>query len=170
MEEKREKQAQKHLQEKENKKQQEAPHHLPREIEDLIKSLPKDKREEAVSVIASLSVRKASTFSGPLPPPEVLGDYNEILQDGAERIMKMAEHQSGHRIEQEKHAIKEELKQSGRGQIFGFILAIIGMAIAFGLALLDHDTVAGIFGTTTIVGLVTIFVIGKKKQQDKESD
>lgn len=43
------------------------------------------------------------------------------------------------------------------------------MAIAFGLAMLGHDTVAGIFGTTTIVGLVTIFVIGKKGQS-KDSD
>ncbi len=149
---------------KQEKSKSEEIEHLPKEIEDLIKSLPKEKREEALNVIASFSVRKASSFSGPLPPPEILGAYNEILQNGAERIMKMAEHQSGHRIELEKHAIKEELKQSGRGQVFGFILAIIGMAIAFGLAFLGHDTVAGIFGTTTIVGLVTIFVIGKKRQ------
>ena len=33
------------------------------------------------------------------------------------------------------------------------------MLIASLLAYLGHDTVAGIFGTTTIVGLVTIFVI-----------
>lgn len=154
---------------KQNSKQAESPHHLPREIEDLIKSLPEEKREKAVNIITSFSIKKASSFSGPLPPPEILGEYNKTLQKGAERIMKMAEHQSGHRIELEKHAIKEELKQSGRGQIFGFILAIIGMAIAFGLALLGHDTVAGIFGTTTIVGLVTIFVIGKKRQ-NKDSD
>jgi uncharacterized membrane protein len=78
--------------------------------------------------------------------------------------MKMAENQSMHRIELEKYAIREELKQSKKGQIFGFILAIVGMLIAFGLAYLGHDTVAGIFGTTTIVGLVTIFVFGKRKQ------
>jgi len=79
----------------------------------------------------------------------------------------MAENQSSHRIELEKHAIKEELRQSKNGQIFGFILAIIGMIIAFFLAYLGHEIVAGIFGTTTIVGLVTVFVIGKKRQ-DKE--
>lgn len=168
MEEKKEKLNKNNVQRQDNSEQKEKSH-LPKEIEDLIKSLPKEKRKEAVNIITSLSIRKASSFSGPIPPPEILGKYNEILQDGAERIMKMAEHQSGHRIELEKHAIKEELKQSSRGQIFGFILAIIGMAIAFGLALLGHDTVAGIFGTTTIVGLVTIFVIGKKRQS-KDSD
>jgi len=84
--------------------------------------------------------------------------------------MKMAENQSSHRIDLEKHAIKEELRQSKNGQIFGFILAILGMLIAFGLAYLRHDTVAGIFGTTTIVGLVTIFVIGKRKQSKDFED
>ena len=81
--------------------------------------------------------------------------------------MKMAENQSGHRIELEKLAIKEELKQSSRGQLFGFILALIGMGIAFGMAYLGKDTVAGIFGTTTIIGLVTVFVIGKKEQKNE---
>jgi hypothetical protein len=38
------------------------------------------------------------------------------------------------------------------------------MLVAFALAYIGHDTVAGIFGTTTIVGLVTVFVIGKRKQ------
>lgn len=78
--------------------------------------------------------------------------------------MKMAETQSGHRIELEKHVLKEELRQSSNGQKFGFLLAILGIISALVLALLGHDAVAGIFGTTTIVGLVTVFVIGKKKQ------
>jgi uncharacterized membrane protein len=138
--------------------------HLPKEIEDIIQYIPEDKQEEVLRVIAARTIKTASTFSGPLPPPSILGDYNNVLENGAERIMKMAENQSSHRIGLEKHAIKEELRQSRNGQIFGFILAILGMLIAFGLAYLGHDTVAGIFGTTTIVGLVTIFVIGKRKQ------
>ena len=138
--------------------------HLPKDLEDLIKFIPDDKKIDAIKIISSLSIKTASSFSGPLPHPSILGDYNDIIKYGAERIMKMAENQSSHRIELEKHAIKEELKQSRFGQIYGFILALVGMGIAFGLAFLGHDTVAGIFGTSTIVGLVTIFVIGKKRQ------
>ncbi len=144
------------------------PDTLPNDLEKLIEYIPDDKKEEALKTITSLTVQKAS-FSGPLPPPSILSEYDSTLENGAERIMKMAEHQSNHRIELEKHAIKEELRQSGRGQIYGFILALIGMAIAFGLAYLGHDTVAGIFGTTTIVGLVTVFVLGRQ-QQNKESE
>ena len=82
----------------------------------------------------------------------------------------MAEKQSNHRLNLEDHAIKEELRQSGRGQIFGFILGLIGLGLAATLALFGHETIAGIFGTTTILGLVTVFVIGKKTQDKDLSD
>ncbi len=146
------------------------PEKLSEEIEKIIKFVPEDKKEEALKFITSLSIQTSSAFRGPLPPPSILADYNDIINNGAERIMKMAENQSGHRIELEKHAIKEELKQSRRGQVFGFILAVFGIIAAFVLAYLDHDTVAGIFGTTTIVGLVTIFVIGKKRQSKEQEE
>ncbi len=66
----------------------------------------------------------------------------------------------------EKYSVNEELKQRGRGQVFGFILGLFGIASAVYLAVNGHDTVAGIFGTTTIVGLVAVFVIGRKQQQE----
>ncbi len=137
---------------------------LSNELNELIKFVPQEKKEEAVKIISSLTIKAASSFSGPLPPPSVLKEYNNVLENGAERIMKMAEMQSSHRIDLEKLAIGEELKQSRNGQVYGFILAIIGMGIALAMAVLEHETVAGIFGTTTIIGLVTVFVLGKKRQ------
>jgi uncharacterized membrane protein len=140
---------------------------VPKDLEDIITSLPEGKRQKALDLLVSLSIERTS-FKGPLPPPSVLSEYNKIVENGAERIMNMAEKQSVHRIEIEKHAIKEELKQSSNGQIFGFILAVLGIISAFVLAIMGHDAVAGIFGTTTIVGLVAVFVIGKKKQSNED--
>jgi uncharacterized membrane protein len=122
-----------------------------------------------VRAFAKMSINKLS-FIGPIPPPNILKGYNEVVKDGAERILAMAENQSNHRIQLETHAIKEELKQSRLGQLFGFILGVLGLGLATTLALLGHDTIAGIFGTTTIVGLVTVFVLGKKAQQKDLSD
>jgi uncharacterized membrane protein len=121
-----------------------------KDLDDIITSLPEDKRKKAIKILTSLSIERS--FRGPLPPPSVLAEYNQVVANGAERIMKMAEVQSGHRIELEKHAIKEELKQSSNGQKYGFLLAILGIISALILALMGQDAVAGIFGTTTIVG------------------
>ena len=125
--------------------------------------ISEDKKEAIIRLIVGVSVRES--FSGPIPPPKILKGYNEVLKDGAERVVAMAERQLSHRIQLEDYAVKEELKQSKIGQIFGFILGLIGLILTTVLALLGHETIAGIFGTTTIIGLVTVFVLGRRSLQ-----
>ncbi|MGL4598930.1 MAG: DUF2335 domain-containing protein [Bacteroidia bacterium] len=153
----------------ENKKNQDASSDLilPEEIKHLLAdpNIPIDKRVEITKAFLLVSIRRESTFIGPIPPPEILRGYNDILPNGAERIVAMAEKQSNHRMSLEDHAIREELKQSRRGQLFGLLLGVTGLGLATVLACLGHETTAGIFGTTTIVGLVAVFVIGKRTQQ-----
>jgi uncharacterized membrane protein len=108
-----------------------------------------------------IATKSSYVFSGPIPPPEILKGYNEVVKDGAERIIVMAEKQSDHRMQLENHAVRE----SGRGQIFAFILALVGMGITLISLKWGFEVVAGIFGSTTIVGLVSVFVLGKKAQQ-----
>ncbi|MDR0873347.1 MAG: DUF2335 domain-containing protein [Prevotellaceae bacterium] len=132
--------------------------------------LSKEKKEQIVRTIGNISIQQASMFSGPVPPPEILKGYNEIIPNSAERMLVMAEKQLGHLIEIENHAIKEELKQSRLGQLFGFILGLVGFGLATFLAFFGHETIAGIFGTTTIVGLVTVFVLGRKVQKEKTKE
>ena len=36
-------------------------------------------------------------YAGPIPPPAMLKEFNEIIPDGANRILKMAEVQVAHR-------------------------------------------------------------------------
>lgn len=142
---------------------------IPEEIQTIFQDpeIPQAKRD---SLIKAFKIIQASSFSGPIPPPQILKGYNEVVKNGAERIVVMAEKQSSHRMQLEDHAVKEELKQSRLGQVFGFILGIVGLGLATTLALLGHEAIAGIFGTTTILGLVTVFVLGKRAQQKELSD
>lgn len=137
---------------------------LPAGLQHLLEGIPEDKKEEIEG--AFFGILMARSYRGPLPPPEMLAKYNEALPNGAERVIAMAEKQSSHRMELEKNTITEELRQSRRGQAFGFILGLIGLFIAGILAYWGHDWFAGVLGTTTIIGLVSIFVIGKKMQVD----
>jgi uncharacterized membrane protein len=145
---------------------------IPEELQPILSdpAISKENKQVIVNAFLGVTVRKASAFSGPIPPPEILKGYNEIVKDGAERIIVMAEKQSAHRIQLENYAIREELRQSRLGQIFGFALGLIGMGLAAVLAIFGHETIAGIFATTTIIGLVTVFVLGKRIQQKDLSD
>lgn len=108
------------------------------------------------------------TVSSPFPPPEFIEIYNELLPDGAERLIKAVEKQAAHRMELEKLTITKQQEQTDRGQWFTFIIALVGIGAALTAALTNHDTFAGILGSTTILGLVSAFILGKQKHPARQ--
>lgn len=109
------------------------------------------------------------SFSGPLPPPAILREYKEIVKDGGERIVKMAEMHLDHRISLESRTLKEELRQNSRAQIFAFILGLCGILGAIFLAITNHDYVACTLIAATIGSLAVAFVAGKKFQAESQN-
>src|SRR5438552_10293716 len=83
---------------------------------------------------------QAATFSGPLPPPEALERYNQILPGAAERIIAMAESQHTHRQGLEKHVIHSNVSAQKLGTILGFIVA---MTVVIGGMFLVHEGKSG---------------------------
>jgi len=82
---------------------------LPIEFQKILNEVPVEKRESVLEVLYSVKIEK--THKGPLPSPKTLGEYNQIIKNGAERIMAMAENQSNHRMSVEKEAIQKQLNQ-----------------------------------------------------------
>jgi uncharacterized membrane protein len=108
---------------------------------------------------------ESTSFSGPIPPPGILEKYNEIIPNGAERIMAMAEKQSAHRESIEKRVIDGEVASQTRGSWFAFIITVL--AISGGVFLIEQGKSAS--GLTTIItsvaGLVGVFVYSKQEQK-----
>ena len=136
---------------------------VPEEFQAILGKLTHDEQLKIKSVI----ITSFQSYSGPLPAPESLEKYNSIIPNGAERIMKMAENQSGHRIKIEDTVVSGQVKQSGRGQIFGLVIAFFTISSSVVLAILGHDVVAGVIGGGTVISLATVFVLGKKTQETK---
>lgn len=103
----------------------------------------------------------ASSFSGPLPPPQILSEYEAVFPGCAERIVAMAERQSAHRQELERNHIGSSSLVERRGQIFAFL--ITGIAIAGGTYLISIGKDAS--GLTSIItalaALAATFIYGK---------
>src|SRR3989338_6599528 len=119
-----------------------------------------------------LLLRQETSFSGPLPPPETLKKFDEVVPGAAERIIKMAEGQFVHRTELEKLVIKSDVEQSKRGQLFGFAIAVIGFVTAIIAILNGEQWAAGIMGGATLATLAGVFVYGSrsrsKEREEKE--
>jgi len=101
-------------------------------------------------------------FSGPLPPPEILKRFDEVVPGAAERIIKMAEEQSAHRKELEKKVIESDISRSKWGQILGFVIAIVGLAVSALVAIYGSAVAGGIIGVGTLASLVGVFMYGSK--------
>ena len=133
------------------------------DVEDILEQLPEQERKKVIMLL--MRVSKSMSYKGPVPHPDIVKGYNEVIPNGGERILAMSEKQSNHRIDLEKFAITEQLKQSRNGQLLGFIIAVICLIFSFILSLTGHETVAALIGGSTIVGLVTTFVLGKRTQE-----
>lgn len=100
--------------------------------------------------------------SGPLPTVRDLEGYNRVIENGAERIMKMAELNQRHRIYCEKKECDTECTLLSTGQIGGFILAVALTGVGTYLAAIGQSVVAGIIFTTTVLGVASTFVLRQK--------
>jgi uncharacterized membrane protein len=104
---------------------------------------------------------QAVSFQGPIPPPELLREYNEIVPNGADRIVKMAEAQSSHRIDLESIVIKGDDRRADRGLYTGFTIGIVMLVLSFIMVMYGHGVEGTIFGTADLAGLIGIFVYGR---------
>jgi uncharacterized membrane protein len=86
------------------------------------------KREQIVTVVG----QQLTAHIGPLPSPETLRQYEDLLPGTAERIISMAERQSAHRIDLESTVVREQLKDSKRGQFIGLVIALAFLEPLFG--------------------------------------
>jgi uncharacterized membrane protein len=101
-----------------------------------------------------------------IPPARELSDYEKIKVGFADRILKTVEKQSNHRIEIEKKIVDKQLKLLSRGQIFAFIISLIGFSITAGGFYLGYAWQAVVLGAGMIVSLVTIFVRPSKESEE----
>ncbi|MBI2459266.1 MAG: DUF2335 domain-containing protein [Parcubacteria group bacterium] len=111
-------------------------------------------------------------FAGPLPHPQLLKGYNDIVPGAAKIIIDMAEKQSSHRQELEKKVINSDINNSKLGLIFGFIIGIVGITAGAIIIAIGQIVAGSVISGATLVGLVGTFVYGsqnRKKERDEKS-
>lgn len=127
----------------------------------------KDPKQRSIIAHAFSAMVERKTFSGPLPAPEDFKAYQDVMADAPERILTMAEKQMAHRFECEKKIIDSRIRESRIGQIMAFIIAIFSIGIVCFLGYKGHDWLAGSI-TAIIVGLASIFLFKKSKEEKKD--
>lgn len=122
-------------------------------------------RDRENGLIAQKIEINHSKFSGPLPHPEILAKYDEIVPGAANRIIKMAEEQSAHRKDLERKVIQSDITNSKIGLIFGFLIGLAAFYLSYEMAKLSQPWLAGVLGLGYVVSLVGTFIYGSQNRR-----
>lgn len=128
---------------------------------------PVAKRQQEIET-AEVSIQQSS-WSGPLPPPQALHEFDQVVPGGAERIMAAWEKETAHRQALEKRQMEltsRELILVAAEAFFSKISALIFVLAALGVSAyaiqLNQPWFAGIFGSSTIAAVVWAFIHTKR--------
>ena len=110
-------------------------------------------------------------ISGPIPPPQVLQQYNSIVPNAAERIIRMAEKQSDHRIDLERKVVDSSVVKSYLGMASATCIALYGLYIAKEISVHGHPWAAGIIAALDLGGIIYVAIsngsIQSKERQNR---
>lgn len=109
---------------------------------------------------AALEVTTATAFVGPIPPPDLLAQYEQTLPGLADRLTQIAEQESEHRRGLRRRAIR----LSEMGLAAGFTIAMT--ALCGGLYLIHEGRQAEGMGSIilAIASLVLVFLTRGKRR------
>ncbi|MET7661180.1 DUF2335 domain-containing protein [Streptomyces sp. NPDC005463] len=107
---------------------------------------------------------------GPLPDPQQLVEYENVLPGAADRIIAMAEREQRHRHDLQQAGLKQRFAITRNGQRSGLTALAIMAALAAYLGNIGHPGWAVVAGSLDIVAVVTIFVVGKRLGGDAPTD
>lgn len=120
-----------------------------------------DDSEGKKSVIARMF--SAKRYSGPIPPPELFREMEDIMEGSADRVLVLSEKNLDGMLHLRKETLAATINERSRGQNYGLIVSVLG-CILVGYALhLGHATTAGILGVSIFGSLAIAFVTGRKR-------
>lgn len=150
------------------------------EIQDLLKQFPEEllasvlaekiQQENPPNEVIKVVKAVSQQFSGPIPPPHILGDYDKVQAGFAERIISMAEKEQAHRHGIEHHALSSEISILKRGQFFALIVSLVILGGSMFLIYSGKEVAGSVLAGASLTGLAYIFITGRKsdKLPDKE--
>lgn len=130
---------------------------------------------EAAEVVKEVVVKAIrEEFSGPIPHPDIMKKYEDILPGATDRIIAMAEIQASHRQAMERKMIEAESRDGLLGVVFAFLLGIGCLAAAI-IMVLNVPQAAGVIcgavlGVTGIGAITSNFIRSAKSHGSQKKD
>jgi uncharacterized membrane protein len=101
-------------------------------------------------------------WAGPLPPPAILDQFNQVAENGAERIFQQWEQETAHRREMERKDFRWSVAEGFYGKTLAFLFVIAALALA-AYALYKGETWLAAFLAAGTIGSVAAALISNNR-------
>ena len=124
-------------------------------LDQVLENLPEEKQAEVVQLL----VQQSAFFAGPLPPPEVLHGYEEILPGSADRVVQLAENEQQARQRDNRHILGNDSFRIAGSVVVSLALIAAGVFCGY----IDQPWLGGVLGTSgTFAGIMGVMFPKKK--------
>lgn len=103
-------------------------------------------------------------FSGPMPPGDLLADYEKVQEGFANRLLQFTEKEQEHRHRIESKGLHAAVNAEMRGQKYALLICLVFVLCSYQLIMSNHEISGSILGGGTLLGLATVFITGRKSQ------
>lgn len=135
-----------------------------------------------------VSVTTSREFSGPIPPPELLHRYDEVVPGAANRILEMAEREAAHRQQVElavaqaniatqaevvsinRRKVENQFSSDRLGQLLGGAISFTALIGAIYLAVNGHSGAAAVVGALPLASVVRALTLRGSKDPSEFGD
>jgi uncharacterized membrane protein len=104
----------------------------------------------------------SAQWSGPLPPPAALEKFNQIIPNGADRIMRMVESEQASRHALEEQQLKHMASDVKRGHWIGLAFGVACVAGCVFTAHIGAHPAVSIALVSLPIGLMIKHILGRK--------
>jgi uncharacterized membrane protein len=115
---------------------------------------PPDRRDQQSLVAVS------SSWQGPLPSPDDLARYGNIVEGGAERLVREWEAEAAHRRAYEQRALRIEGLERILSRVFAYTFAMAALGVVVYCATIGQPWVAAVIGGGMIAAVVASLIRG----------
>ena len=98
------------------------------------------------------------SWAGPLPPPSIVEHFDQLVENGAERIFSQWELETEHRRKYEASALRGSIWLDGIGRVTAFIFAMGALTVTGWAASIGQAWVAAVLGGGTITAVAAALV------------
>lgn len=127
-----------------------------------VKKMPRDQQNQVM--------QKLEMFSGPIPAPHILKQYDEMDPGAAKQIIDNGVQESTHRRKMENKILEISKRRGRRRDWMAFIIGILSIGAGFFLIWKDHYVVGTIFSGVSLVSLVGTFLDNEDSDNSDDSN